>query len=214
MKNTHTTKTAAGSQTLAMQYDAHSAAVNLLNKRFGLDNQEEIPAIDEVLMHRLNDALVHADQVLLKACFLRGLLPSVMADSLRIAGFLSFTLPSARAAQAETGVPASLLIAESYIKSGNDFFVDHFYLPRPSSHDLFATGKDFASFKEAFMERARELCAAKWFEPVLRASAENPEQYVKQIKKWSHDKHGKELAEIIEQHSLFECDRLNNSCFV
>jgi len=49
---------------------------------------------------------------------------------------------------------------------------------------------------------------------VLRASAENPEQYVKQIKKWSHDKHGKELAAIIEQHSLFECDRLNNSCFV
>src|SRR6185437_12222555 len=150
----------------------------------------------------------------LEACFLRGLLPSGMVESLRMAAFLSYTLPMARAAQAETEVPASLLIAEAYQISNVYFHIDHFYLPQPSSHDLFATGKTYASFKEAFMKHAYELRAAKWLRPALRAAAmNNPKEYLEQLSKWSHKKYGVELVATIKQHNLLECDRLKDSCF-
>jgi hypothetical protein len=193
--------------------EAKEAAARFLTRSFGQMNRNEIPAIDAVIMRRLNEALCHTDEMLFSACFLRGLLPSDMAAFLRMAAFLSFTLPDARAAQTETGVPASFLIAEAYQTSGTEFHVDHFYLTRPSSHDLFATGKNFRSFQESFLQRAEELKRQRWFSPILRAMALNdPKKYLEQIRKCCHKKDG-EIAATIEQHSLFECDQLKTTCY-
>lgn len=93
-------------------FQARDAAAKLLDQKFGLMNTGDIPAIDAVIMRNLGHALYHMDETLLSACFMRGLLPAGITEALRMASFLTFTLPEARAAQAETGVPASLLIAE------------------------------------------------------------------------------------------------------
>ena len=208
MKNTGRNKAAL------IAFEAREAAAKLLDQRFGRMSSEDTPPIDAVIMRRLNDALVMADEQLLEACFLRGLLPAKIGEALRMAAFLSYTLPMARAAQAETGVPCSLLIAEAYQISNVYFHVDHFYLKQPSSHDLFATGKTYASFKEAFIEHAHEIRATKVLEPALCAAAlRNTKQYLEQLQKWSSKKYGNDLVATIEQHSLFECDRLKSTCF-
>lgn len=121
-------------------------AAALLSTSFGMSSVEP-PPIDVVLMSKLCDALGVIDFDLIEACWQRGLLSSRLVDALRMAKFLSFTLPAARAAQSLTGVPASVLVAEAYLRSGE----------YSGSNDVFATGKQFSSLMDAFVHRAREL---------------------------------------------------------
>jgi hypothetical protein len=127
-------------------YAREQRAAKILSTNFGTSSVVP-PPIDVVLMGKLREALGQVDFDLLEACWQRGLLSSRLVEALRMARFLSFTLPSARAAQSETGVPASVLIAEAYLRSGD----------YTGSTDVFATGRHFESLMDAFMERARTL---------------------------------------------------------
>jgi hypothetical protein len=196
--------------------DAHSAALGL-TRAFDCESRGEPPAIDVVIMGRLSAALNSLDDALQTACFQRGLLPRIVGNSLRMACFLSQVLPIARAAQADTGVPASILIAEAYEISGAFFYGCAFQLHRPDAHDVFATGKRFASLKEAFSARAHSLSKEPAFQKIMRATGDArigmtspvyPSNFMELITVWSKKKYGADLVTTIAEHGLLECDRM------
>jgi hypothetical protein len=193
---------------------AHSAARGL-TRAFGCHSAGEAPAIDVVIMARLSAALNLIDDALQTACFQRGLLPRIIGQSLRMAGFLSQVLPFARAAQSDTGVPASILIAEAYEISGSSFYGCTFQLDR--ANDIFNTGESFASMQEAFLQRARWLSNQPAFRAILGAtgdrrigltSAAYPSNFLELIAAWSNTQYGSELVSTIVSHDLLECDRM------
>jgi hypothetical protein len=196
--------------------DEHSAALGL-TRAFGCDSVGEVPAIDAVIMGRLSAALNSLDDALQTACFQRGLLPGIVGDSLRMACFLSEVLPFARAAQAATTVPASILIAEAYEISGAYFYGCAFRLQQPEAHDVFNTGKSFASLKDAFLARAHSLKDDPKFQAIMRATGDRrigltaavyPSNFVALISVWSQKKYGIDLVNTIVTHHLLECDRM------
>jgi hypothetical protein len=196
--------------------EAHTAAQGL-TRAFGCSSQSEIPAIDAVIMKRLSTAFASIDDELQDACLQRGLLPRNIGESLRMARFLSITLPAARAAQKDTSVPASILIAEAHSISGPFFYGCSFELKRPDSSDIFNTGKSFKNLLEAFLQRAHWLKAQRVFQPVMRAtgdrrigltSAAYPANFMELIADWSRPKYGDDLVATISEHDLLECDRV------
>lgn len=196
--------------------EARSAALGL-TRAFGCESQGDIPAIDAVIMGRLSAALNSIDDALHTACFQRGLLPRIIGDSLRMACFLSQVLPMARAAQKQTGVPASILIAEAYEQSGPLFYCGAFEWAHPEDHDIFNTGGRFDSIKAAFFARARWLSEDPAFQAIMRAtgdrnigltSPEYPSNFVSLIAAWSKDKYGDDLVATINQYDLIACDRM------
>jgi hypothetical protein len=201
MKKSVDRLTPAVSQTKAVKQpqhayeSAHSAALGL-TRAFGCTSQDEAPAIDVIIMARLNAALNSIDDALQTACFQRGLLPRIVGESLRMACFLSQVLPMARAAQSTTGVPASILVAEAYVVN---------------------TGNNFASMQDAFLARARELREEPAFQKIMRAtgdarigmtSSAYPSNFLALIAAWSKNKYGVELVDTIVSHDLLECDRI------
>jgi hypothetical protein len=196
--------------------EAHSAALGL-TRAFHCESRGEPPAIDVVIMGRLSAALNSLDDALQTACFQRGLLPRIVGNSLRMACFLSQVLPMARAAQADTGVPASILIAEAYEISGVFFYGCAFQLHRPDAHDVFNTGKRFPSLQKAFSARAHSLSKEPAFQKIMRATGDAqigltspayPSNFMELIAAWSKKKYGDELVNTIVAHDLLECDRM------
>ncbi|MFL6313882.1 MAG: hypothetical protein ACJ71W_17430 [Terriglobales bacterium] len=196
--------------------EAHSAALGL-TRAFGCQSQGEAPAIDVVIMGRLSEVLNSLDDALQTACFQRGLLPRIIGNSLRMACFLSQVLPMARAAQADTGVPASILIAEAYEISGAYFYGCAFELHRPEAHDVFNSGESFASIHDAFLSRARSLSEEPAFQSIMRATGDSrigltspayASNFLALIAAWSRNKYGAELVNTIVSHDLLECDRM------
>jgi hypothetical protein len=186
-----------------------SRAARGLTRAFGCESVGDAPAIDVVIMERLRAALASIDESLQVACLQRGLLPRSVGDALNMARFLSYTLPFARGAQAATGVPASILIAEAQIISGP--------LYEPESHDIFKTGEEFASIKEAFLQRAKWLRTLHSFSAIMRAtgdgrigltSAAYPSNFLKLVATWSKPIYGNDLVATISAHNLLECDRM------
>jgi hypothetical protein len=168
-------------------------------------------------MGRLRAAFISIDDDLQDACFQRGLLPRHITESLRMARFLSITLPSARAAQDETGVPASILLAEAFEISGPSMYGCNFELARPDSNDIFNTRRKFKSMEEAFSARAHWLIQQPSFNQVMRATgdatfgfthAAYPSNFMDLIAAWSKAKYGEDLVATISAHSLLECDRM------
>jgi hypothetical protein len=195
---------------------AHNAALGL-TRAFGCHSQREAPAIDSVIMSRLSAALNPLDDALQTACFQRGLLPRIIGSALRMACFLSHVLPMARAAQSDTGVPASILVAEAYEISGADFYGCSFQLDRPEAHDIFNTGKSFPSLQEAFSARALSLSEEPTFQAIMRATGDSrigltssayPSNFLSLIRAWSKQKYGAELLATIVDNDLLECDRI------
>lgn len=173
-------------------------AAKLLSRKFGITGEGVPPAIDAVLMAKLHDALDLIDEDLREACWQRGLLSSGLIESLRMARFLSFALPLARAAQTATGVPASILIAEAYLVSGSHL---------GSNNDVFGSGREFASALDAFLDHASSLKSDADFQAVLNASRD-PAQYIKEVALWSQRKEMIDIPEYIATHGLAECDSL------
>jgi flagellum-specific peptidoglycan hydrolase FlgJ len=168
-------------------------------------------------MGRLRAAFASIDDDLQDACFQRGLLPRHITESLRMARFLSITLPSARAAQNETGVPSSILLAEAFEISGPSMYGCNFELARPDSNDIFNTRRKFKSMDEAFSARAHWLTQQPSFKQVMRATgdatlgftqAAYPSNFMDLIAAWSKPKYGDQLVETISAHNLLECDRM------
>jgi hypothetical protein len=186
--------------------DAEQRAAIILNRKFGIDSQECAPPIDLVIMGRLREAL-SIDVDLLSACWQRGLMSSALLEAVNMTSFLASTLPMARAAQAQTGVPASVLIAEAYEISRTYFDGVSFDWSNGRVNDLFNTGAPLPSIKDAFMARAYELKKDAKFKLVLRVTSD-PAQYLEQLKLWSARKYGVELVALITTHSLVECDAL------
>jgi hypothetical protein len=198
-------------------FDEKKRAASGLTRAFGCSSVGEVPPIDVVIMGRLRAAFDSIDDDLQTACFQRGLLPRMVGDALRMATFLSVTLPSARAAQSATGVPASILIAESYEISGASFHGCRFELDRPDSHDIFNTGKKFKSLLDAFLQRAHWLSKQPAFQSIMRAtgdarigltSATYPSNFIDLIAAWSKPLYNDDLVNTIRQHDLLECDRM------
>jgi hypothetical protein len=187
-------------------FEEKERIAKLVTSNFGISSTNTPPPIDTSLMVRLCAALSQIDEDLREACWQRGLLPTAMSESLRMAGFLSFTLPLARAAQHSTGVPASVLIAEAYNISGIYFYGDHFQLPRPDSNDLFETGKRYGSMLDAFIQHAQRLSEDSKFIPVMRSL--NSAEYIDQLARWSSKKYNVELVNTVTAHSLTECDQM------
>lgn len=196
--------------------EAHAAAQGL-TRAFGCHSVGTVPPIDAVIMGRLSAAFASIDDDLQEACLQRGLLPRNIGESLRMARFLSVTLPLARAAQSDIHVPASILIAEAYEISGPSFYGCSFELDRPESNDIFATRKDFKSMGEAFSARAHWLRKQPAFAPIIGAagdfvigltSAAYPDNFMDLIAAWSKPKYGDDLVATISQHNLLECDRM------
>jgi hypothetical protein len=196
--------------------EAHSAALGL-TRAFGCHSVGIIPPIDAVIMGRLRAAFASIDDDLQDACFQRGLLPRNITDSLRMARFLCITLPYARASQNETGVPASILIAEAFDISGPSFYGCTFELDRPGSNDIFNTRKNFKSMGEAFSARAHWLKQQPAFQTIMRAAGDArigttspayPSNFLALIAAWSKPKYGDDLVATISQHNLLECDRM------
>jgi hypothetical protein len=132
-------------------------------------------------MGRLRAAFISIDDDLQDACFQRGLLPRHITESLRMARFLSITLPSARAAQDETGVPASILLAEAFSARA------HWLIQQPSFNQVMrATGDATFGFTHAAY----------------------PSNFMDLIAAWSKAKYGEDLVATISAHSLLECDRM------
>jgi hypothetical protein len=202
------TKTTANANQILAQFERREAAAEFLKHDFGETSQGKIPPIDAVIMRQLHDILRHFDEDLQAACTYRGLLPYSMADSLMMASFLSFVLPSARAAQSVTGVPASALIAEAWTISCAYFYGDHFEWKVPGSHDIFATGHTYPNFKDAFLRHAESLAKRPSFAPVMRAVS-NSVEYVAQLEKWSKRKYNHDLVAAIKSHNLIECDSVH-----
>jgi hypothetical protein len=99
--------------------EKEQAAAEIVSRCFGIVHAQDTPAIDDVLASRLRAALGSIDEKLLEACWQRAILSESLVEALRLASFLSVTLPLARGAQSETGVPASLLIAQAFaLKAG------------------------------------------------------------------------------------------------
>lgn len=202
---------------LDIAHDKAQRAALGLTRAFGCQSRGEAPAIDVVIMGRLSAALNSLDDALQTACFQRGLLPRIIGNSLRMACFLSQVLPMARAAQADTGVPASILIAEAYEISGASFYGCAFQLNRPEAHDLFNSGESFASLQDAFLARARSLSEEPAFQTIMRATGDArigmtspiyPSNFLALIAAWSKNKYGAELVNTIVSHDLLECDRM------
>jgi hypothetical protein len=196
--------------------EAHKAAMGL-TRAFGCHSVGIVPPIDAVIMGRLRAAFASIDDDLQDACFQRGLLPSTITESLRMARFLSITLPYARASQDETCVPASILIAEAYQISGPSFYGCTFELDHPESNDIFNTRKNFKSIGEAFSARAHWLKQQPAFQTIMRATGDArlgptspayPSNFLALIAAWSKNKYGSQLVETISQHNLLECDRM------
>jgi hypothetical protein len=192
---------------------ARSAALGL-TRAFGCNSQHDQPAIDVVIMGRLSAALNTIDDALQTACFQRGLLPRIIGDSLRMACFLSQVLPMARAAQVDTGVPASILIAEAYHISGPCYYGGSLRLER---NDIFDTGKSFDTLNAAFTARARSLSHDRAFKAIMSAtgdsrigltSPEYPSNFISLIASWSKEKYGADLVSTIVSNELLACDRL------
>lgn len=191
-KNPSRKKLAEFVQRIEAQIAKRKAAARVLSTCFGTSSSTP-PPIDVVLMGKLRASLGQIDFDLLEACWQRGLLSSRLVEALRMARFLSFTLPAARAAQAETGVPASVLIAEAYLRAPEGA-ADIYSAVRSGdytgSNDVFATGTQFDSLMDAFMERARALKNRN----ELKATMRNPD-----------------VASDISAHDLTECDKLRIS---
>ncbi|MFL6313714.1 MAG: hypothetical protein ACJ71W_16575 [Terriglobales bacterium] len=195
-------------------FDISRRAALGLTRAFGSKSQGDVPAIDAVIMGRLSATLNSIDDALHTACFQRGLLPRIIGDSLRMACFLSQVLPMARAAQVDTGVPASILIAEAYHISGSYFYGGSLRLDR---NDIFETGKSFDSLNEAFAARAESLSHDRAFKAIMRAtgdvrigltSPEYPSNFISLIASWSKEKYGADLVSTIVSNELLACDRL------
>jgi hypothetical protein len=191
---------------LLQQYQENKRIAQLGVRNFGGGSMETPPSIDVALMFRLRAALSQIDDDLNNACWQRGLLSRVMSESLRMAAFLSFTLPFARAAQSDTGVPASMLIAEAYYLCSSYFYGSGFQWKCPDSNDLFATGKSYASMLDAFIERASQLRDDRAFTPVMKSA--NRYEYIDRLERWSSKKYNAELVNTITAHNLAECDQM------
>jgi hypothetical protein len=198
-------------------HDAARAAALGLTRAFGCKSVRDVPPIDAIIMRRLSAAFASIDDELQDACLQRGLLPRNIGESLRMARFLSITLPLARAAQSDTGVPASILIAEAHLISGPSFYGCTFELARPEWNDIFATRKKFKSMGEAFSARALWLTQQPSFHPIMRATgdatlgftqAAYPANFMDLIAAWSKPTYGNDLVETISSHNLLECDRM------
>jgi hypothetical protein len=200
------TNTAARDE-IFRRIDAEQRAALTLSQHFGIESQECAPPIDIVIMERLRAGLAIGPD-LLSACFQRGLLSASLTESLYMVCFLSSTLPLARAAQSQTGVPASVLIAEAYEISRAYFDGISFEWKR-AANDIFGTGKSFPSIGHAFMARAYDLANDSDFSAVLRA-ADNQAEYIKQLKRWSAPKYNTDLMNTFMSHSLVECDRIKH----
>jgi len=205
-----------GRNAMAAHNDAHKAAEGL-TRAFGWSSMSDIPAIDAVIMRQLRSAFASIDDELQDACFQRGLLSHRMTNSLRMARFLSITLPLARATQRETHVPASILVAEAFHISGPSFYGCNFELDRPDSNDIFAMRKKFKSLGEAFLHRAKWLKQQPTFQPIMLAigdysigftSEDYPQNFMELIAVWSKPTYGIELVNTITTHGLLECDRM------
>jgi hypothetical protein len=182
--------------------DAKQSNATKVVRYFGAIDTETAPAIDVVIMRQLNAALSSIDDELREACWLRGLLPDDLCEALRMATFLSLALPLARAAQIASGVPASILIAEAFnLTSGS---LD---CTQSQRFDIFNTGRSYSDLKEAFLQHAYFLSENSSFEAVIGA-AQNPEQYLKEIGRWSKKEYGIELVATIKAHNLIECDSM------
>lgn len=154
-------------------------AAKVLNTAFGMHSQAP-PPIDVALSARLRAALQQIDYDLNDACQQRGILSSGIADALYMAGFLAYVLPSARAAQDLTGIRASLMLADAFIRTAAD---------ATATNDIFGTGKDFASLFDAFMDRAITLNKNS----ALKAKVMND----------------RDVQNCIKQFGLTECDQLH-----
>lgn len=205
-----------GRNDLAAHEDSRKAAHGL-TRAFGCHSVGIVPPIDAVIMRQLSAVFASIDDDLQDACLQRGLLPRNIGESLRMARFLSITLPLARAAQGETGVPASILIAEAFQISGPSFYGCNFELDRPDSNDLFAMRKKFKSIGEAFSARAHWLTRQRAFQPIMRATGDAsfgftseayPQNFMDLISAWSEPMYGRDLVATISQHNLLECDRM------
>jgi hypothetical protein len=201
------TNTAARDE-IFRRIDAEQRAALTLSQHFGIESQECAPPIDIVIMERLRAGLL-VNEDLLTACFQRGLLSADLTESLTMICFLSSTLPLARAAQGQTGVPASALIAEAYEISRAYFDGVNFDWEGRAANDIFSTGKSFPSIGHAFMARAYDLANDSDFSAVLRA-ADNQAEYIKQLKRWSAPKYNADFMNTFMSHSLVECDRIKH----
>ncbi len=172
---------------------------------FGGVNVGQPPPIDAMIMPSLNVALAGVSEEFPGACIQRGLLPHAMLNHLVRARFLSFFLLSARSAQEDTGVRASILLADAVHISGDwaDKYVG-------DSNDIFETGRRFPNIHEAFLDRARWLKKNRRFGSVMRAMGD-PVECLKQLgrcKLW--DELGrKDRVATIAYDCLQECDALS-----
>lgn len=165
-------------KTALRKLDTRQRAAKLLATSFGMSSTAE-PPIDATLMGQLRAALAQIDANLSEACWQRGLLPTRIAEAIRMAGFLACVLPMARAAQSVTGIPASLLVADAYRLTAD---------ANAPGNDLFKTGTAFPSLLEAFLQRARDLKQ----HPKLKAQIARD----------------RDVTDFISSHGLAECDSL------
>ncbi len=131
---------------------------------------------DEMVMRSLRERLSGLADRPVSAFIERKLLPHRIANALGTAEMFSKWMVLARAAQAVTGVPASMLLAEISLGPNDPCSDPNSGCPVPGN-DLFKRGKKFPSLGAALLDHASYLATEPRFQRVMLAK-DDPVRYV------------------------------------
>lgn len=129
------------------------------------------------------------------------LLPERIVDNLRVLQFLACAVLPAQKAQRETGVPASLLLAEAMMKFGYEAR-DVGHCKSDGAGDLGCVGID-----AWFLGLAKHLAATAAVKPVIAAAGDRTAflEEILKCKAWKPERRA-DLTQKIIDHDLHECD--------